>query len=151
MNFKMIAVALTATVLSAVSAQASQVVCSGRYMGFVNFTVRANLNSSNTAVRGDITVEAKGGGVNQSGRLSPTSSSIRAGNHIRFSGENADGHGNVDARFEASNGTYPGTLQARGSGRDVQVNVVCNLNLNKLQEPDLVTDPSSDNFFRPRP
>ena len=151
MKFKMIALVLMATGFTAPSAQASQVVCQGRYMGFVNFTVRANLNSANTAVRGEITVEVKGGSVNQSGRLNPTSSSIRAGNHIRFSGENAEGDGSVDARFDAASGTYPGTLQARGSGRNVQVNVVCNLNLNHYQEPDLVTDPSSDDFFGPRP
>lgn len=138
MSTKLVFVCL-AGIFTTAFAQASTVVCTGKYLNVYNFSINATLDANNEVV-GQIAVAVKGPNLNQTSNLNVTSSDVQPGQYIRMAGQNDKGSGSVEATRNASSGQYPGRLHADGGSLGkLDVNVVCLLN-----QTDLFVWPDAD-------
>jgi hypothetical protein len=111
--------------IGAVQAEAAQFTCRGTYFGY-NFSVRGNTARTKIAGRINIVV-TNSQGERQTASMTPTSSDIRPGQHIRFSGRGAkNSTGTVHAAY-VSGTNYEGTLAATSDIGSVNVPVACRL------------------------
>ena len=118
------------------AAEAAQVTCSGSYFGY-DFTVRSNVARNRLSGKINILVVNRSQGFRQSGTMTPTSSDIRPGKHLRFSGRGPDGAtGSVDATHSGGS-SYQGTLHASASAGSVNVPVACRLTGRSLMIEEL--------------
>lgn len=124
---KILALGVFSFMIASVS-QAHQIVCEGNYAVY-HFHFQASLNSTDTRIRGPISVVITGAGQTRTGSLTPTNSDIVTEHHMRAAGTSAEGSGSLDANYDSGSGMYTGTLNAVSPERNVNVNVRCGIYL----------------------
>lgn len=105
------------------AAHAGKISCNGSYFGY-NFAV--NANTQGTRIVGRIQLDVSNGQERHRGNMRATSSDIRAGRYLRFSGGDSRGSGSLSANY-SSDGRYHGTLHAQSPQGTATVPVVCTL------------------------
>lgn len=125
MNMKVWMAGVIVSLMGA-AAQATEVVCSGRYLDTFDFVMKGALDSANR-ITGKVTVTVSTKeGFSQSAELQPTGSDIQPGRHIKVTGTYDGGTGVMEAFYNATAGNYPGTLKASGGSLgDFQVDLTC--------------------------
>jgi hypothetical protein len=124
---KILALSALSFLVASVS-QAHQVICDGNYAVY-HFRAQASLNSTDTRVRGPISVIVTGAGQTRTASLTATSSDIQTEHHIRAIGTSDKGNGSLDTTYDAGSSFYKGSLSAHLEDRDVNVNVNCGIYL----------------------
>jgi hypothetical protein len=114
-----------ATLAVSAPAFASQITCTGSYMGY---DVKAQTSYTNNAMAGQIAVLiTEGSSVVSNLQLTATASDIRPGQYLKFAGQGDQGSGAIDATYDPSTRLYNGTLAAETGLGDATIDVNCSL------------------------